>query len=39
MDLTNSLLKGLITEYQNLRPQTYFQSSMVALARSLQDLV
>ncbi|MFM2315138.1 MAG: hypothetical protein RLZZ04_4414 [Cyanobacteriota bacterium] len=39
MDLTNSLLKDLVTEYQNLRPQIYFKSSMVALARSLQDLV
>jgi signal transduction histidine kinase/DICT domain-containing protein len=39
MDLTNSLLKDLVTEYQNLRPQRYFKSSMVALARSLQDLV
>lgn len=39
MDLTNSLLKDLVTEYPNLRPQTYLKSSMVALTRSLQDLV
>ena len=39
MDLTNSLLKDLVTEYQDLRPQIYFKSSMVALARALQDLV
>ena len=39
MDLTNSLLQDLVTEYANLRPQIYFKSSMVALARALQDLV
>ena len=39
MDLTNSLLKDLVTEYENLRPQIYFKSSMIALARALQDLV
>ncbi|MEL6930388.1 MAG: DICT sensory domain-containing protein [Cyanobacteria bacterium J06600_6] len=39
MDLTNSLLKDLVTEYESLRLQIYFKSSMVALARSLQDLV
>jgi len=39
MDLTNSLLKDLVTEYKNLRPQIYFKSSMIALARALQDLV
>jgi signal transduction histidine kinase/DICT domain-containing protein len=39
MNLTNSLLKDLVTEYQNLRPQIYFKSSMIALARALQDLV
>jgi len=39
MDLTNSLLQDLVTEYTNLRPQIYFKSSMVALARALQDLV
>lgn len=39
MDLTNSLLKDLVTEYQSLRPQIYFKSSMVALARALGDLV
>lgn len=39
MDLTNSLLQDLVTEYANLRPQIYFKSSMIALARALQDLV
>ncbi len=39
MDLTNSLLQDLVTEYPNLRPQIYFKSSMIALARALQDLV
>lgn len=39
MDLTNSLLQDLVTEYVNLRPQIYFKSSMIALARALQDLV
>ena len=38
MDLTNSLLKDLITEYKNLRPQIYFKSSLIALARATQDL-
>ena len=39
MDLANSLLQDLVTEYVNLRPQVYFKSSMIALARALQDLV
>ena len=39
MDLANSLLQDLVTEYVNLRPQIYFKSSMIALARALQDLV
>jgi signal transduction histidine kinase/DICT domain-containing protein len=39
MKLTNSLLGDLVTEYANLRPQIYFQSSLTALARAMQDLV
>ena len=39
MDLTNSLLQDLVTEYANLRSQIYFKSSMVALFRAFQDLV
>lgn len=39
MDLTNSLLQDLVTEYASLRPQIYFKSSIVALSRALQDLV
>ena len=39
MDLTNSLLGDLVTEYANLRPQIYFKSSLIALARAMQDLV
>ena len=39
MDLANSLLQDLVTEYVSLRPQIYFKSSMIALARALQDLV
>ena len=39
MDLANSLLQDLVSEYANLRPQIYFKSSMVALFRAFQDLV
>jgi signal transduction histidine kinase len=39
MKLTNSLLGDLVTEYDNLRPQIYFKSSLTALARAMQDLV
>ena len=39
MDLTNSLLGDLVTEYAALRPQIYFKSSLIALARAMQDLV
>ena len=39
MDLTNSLLRDLVTEYKNLRPQIYFKSSLIALAQATQDLV
>ncbi len=39
MDLTNSLLRDLVTEYTHLRPQIYFKSSLIALARATQDLV
>ena len=39
MDLTNSLLRDLVTEYKHLRPQIYFKSSLIALARATQDLV
>ncbi len=39
MDLTNSLLRDLVTEYSDLRPQIYFKSSLIALARAMQDLV
>lgn len=39
MDLTNSLLRDLVTEYVNLHPQIYFKSSLMALARAIQDLV
>ena len=39
MDLTNSLLRDLVTEYDKLRPQIYFKSSLIALARAMQDLV
>jgi len=39
MDLTNSLLRDLATEYTHLRPQIYFKSSLTALARAAQDLV
>jgi len=38
MNLTNSLLGDLVTEY-SLRPQIYFKSSLIALARAMQDLV
>ncbi len=39
MDLANSLLQDLVTEHVSLRLQIYFKSSMIALARALQDLV
>ena len=39
MELTNSLLGDLVTEYIELRPQIYFKSSLIALARAMQDLV
>ena len=39
MDLANSLLQDLVTEHVDLRPQIYFKSSMIALARALQDLI
>lgn len=39
MDLTNSLLGDLVTEYIELRPQIYFKSSLTALSRAMQDLV
>ncbi len=39
MNLTNSLLGDLVTEHSNLRPQIYFKSSLLALARAMEDLV
>lgn len=39
MNLTNSLLWDLVTEYSSLRPQIYFKSSLLALARAMEDLV
>ena len=39
MDLNNSLLEDIVAEYDNIRPQIYFKSSMIALSRALQDLV
>lgn len=39
MNLTNSLLADLITEYSNFRSQIYFKSSLNALARAMEDLV
>ncbi|MEM8831381.1 MAG: DICT sensory domain-containing protein, partial [Cyanobacteria bacterium P01_G01_bin.19] len=39
MQLTNSLLEDLVVEYNSLRPQIYFKSSLTALARAMQDLV
>ena len=39
MELTNSLLGDLVTEYAELRPQIYFKSSLTALARAMQDLI
>ena len=39
MNLTNSLLWDLVTEYARLKPQIYFKSSLTALARAMQDLV
>lgn len=39
MNLSNSLLWDLVTEYKDLRPQTYFKSSLTALTRAMQDIV
>ncbi|ELS00333.1 histidine kinase,histidine kinase,GAF domain-containing protein [Xenococcus sp. PCC 7305] len=39
MNLTNSLLRDLVTEFSSLRPQIYFKSSLIALASAMEDLV
>ncbi|MEL7406619.1 MAG: DICT sensory domain-containing protein, partial [Cyanobacteria bacterium J06558_2] len=39
IELTNSLLWDLVTEYAELSPRIYFKSSLTALARAMQDLV
>ncbi len=39
MNLTNSLLGVLVADYSILRTQIYFKSSLVALARAMEDLV
>ena len=39
MNLTNSLLRDLVTEFPSLRPQIYFKSSLIALASAMEDLV
>jgi signal transduction histidine kinase/DICT domain-containing protein len=39
MNLTNSLLRDLVTEYPQLRPQIYFKSSLLALTRAMEDLI
>jgi signal transduction histidine kinase/DICT domain-containing protein len=39
MNLTNSLLRDLVAEHSSLRPQIYFKSSLLALARAMEDIV
>jgi DICT domain-containing protein len=39
INLTNSLLRDLVAEHSSLRPQIYFKSSLLALARAMEDLV
>lgn len=39
MNLANSLMRDLVTEYSSLRPQIYFNSSLIALTRAMEDLV
>jgi signal transduction histidine kinase/DICT domain-containing protein len=39
INLTNSLLQDLVAEHSYLRPQIYFKSSLLALARAMEDLV
>ncbi|MDJ0744264.1 MAG: DICT sensory domain-containing protein [Xenococcaceae cyanobacterium MO_167.B27] len=39
MTLTSSLMRDLVTEYSSVRPQIYFKSSLLALARAMEDLV
>lgn len=39
MNLTNSLLRDLVTEFSSLRPQIYFKSSLIALTRAIEDLL
>lgn len=39
MNPTNFLLPNLVKSYSHLRPQIYFKSSLLALARAMEDLV
>ena len=39
MNRTSSLMRDLVRQYSSLRPQIYFKSSLIALARAMEDLV
>ena len=39
MNRTSSLMRDLVVQYSNLRSQIYFKSSLIALARAMEDLV
>ena len=39
MSISNSLLQDLLAEFPEIRSQIYFKSSLVALARAMEDLV
>ena len=39
MSISNSLLQDLLADFPEIRSQIYFKSSLVALARAMEDLV
>ena len=39
MNRTSSLMRDLVAQNSSLRPQIYFKSSLIALARAMEDLV
>ena len=39
MSISNSLLQDLLADFPEIRSQIYFKSSLVALARAMEDLI
>ena len=39
MSISNSLLENLLADFPEIRSQIYFKSSLVALARAMEDLI